>query len=119
MACSRHCITGLRFERESEAMPSTERLRDLGVVIGTLPVGPSNTLTDVPGVRVGHTTLIRGDNVRTGATAIWPHDGNPVSERLYAGIFALNGYGEMTCRSVIDEWGLLSSPIVLTGTSGV
>ncbi len=100
-------------------MPSTERLRDLGVAIGILPVGPANTLTDVPGVRVGHTTLIRGVNVRTGATAIWPHDGNPMAERLYAGIFALNGYGEMTCRSVIDEWGMLSSPIVLTGTSGV
>lgn len=100
-------------------MPSTERLRDLGVAIGTLPMGPSNTLTDVPGARVGHATLIRGDNIRTGATAIWPHDGNPMAERLYAGIFALNGYGEMTCRSVIDEWGLLSSPIVLTGTSGV
>lgn len=100
-------------------MPARERLRDFGVAIGTLPVGPLNTLTDVPGVRVGHTTLQRGENVRTGATAIWPHDGNPMAERIYAGIFALNGYGEMTCRSVIDEWGLLSSPIVLTGTSGV
>lgn len=100
-------------------MSTSERLRDLGVTIGMLPVGPSNSLTDVPGVRVGHTTLIRGENVRTGATAIWPHDGNPMTERLYAGIFALNGYGEMTSRSVIDEWGLLSTPIVLTGTSGV
>jgi D-aminopeptidase len=100
-------------------MPPVERLRDFGVVIGTLPTGSSNTLTDVAGVRVGHTTLIRGEDVRTGVTAIWPHDGNPMAERLYAGIFALNGYGEMTSRSVIDEWGLLSSPIVLTGTSGV
>ncbi|MGE5334210.1 MAG: P1 family peptidase [Nitrososphaerota archaeon] len=100
-------------------MPSGERLRDFGVAIGTLPVGSSNTLTDVAGVRVGHTTLIRGDDIRTGVTAIWPHTGNPITERLYAGIFALNGYGEMTSRSVIDEWGLLSSPIVLTGTSGV
>ena len=100
-------------------MPTVERLRDFSVAIGTLPTGPSNTPTDVPGVRVGHTTLMRGDDVRTGATAIWPHDGHPMIERLYAGTFALNGYGEMTCRSVIDEWGLLSSPIVLTGTSGV
>ncbi|HEY7124752.1 MAG TPA: P1 family peptidase [Ktedonobacterales bacterium] len=95
------------------------RLRDLGIQIGTLPTGPSNTLTDVPGVRVGHQTLIRGQDVRTGATAIWPHDGNPLSGRVYAGIHALNGFGEMTCRSVIDECGLLSTPIVLTGTSGV
>jgi D-aminopeptidase len=100
-------------------MPEALRLRDLGVSIGSLPTGPSNTLTDVPGVRVGHRTLIQGENVRTGVTAIWPHDGNPMSERVYAGIHALNGYGEMTCRSVIEEWGLLSSPIVLTGTSGV
>jgi D-aminopeptidase len=96
-----------------------ERLRDLGVVIGELPTGASNTLTDVPGVRVGHKTLIEGERVRTGVTAIWAHDGNPLSERVYAGIFPLNGYGEMTCRSVIEEWGLLSTPIVLTGTSGV
>jgi D-aminopeptidase len=59
------------------------RLRDLGIQIGPLPTGPSNTLTDVPGVRVGHQTLIRGQDVRTGATAIWPHDGNPLSERVY------------------------------------
>ncbi|HEY7350793.1 MAG TPA: P1 family peptidase [Ktedonobacterales bacterium] len=100
-------------------MAETLRLRDMGVSIGSLPIGPSNTLTDVPGVRVGHRTLIQGQNVRTGVTAIWPHDGNSLSERVYAGIHALNGYGEMTCRSVIEEWGLLSTPIVLTGTSGV
>jgi D-aminopeptidase len=94
-------------------------LGDLGVAIGTLPVGPSNSLTDVPGVRVGHSTLVRGDDLRTGVTAIWPHDGNPLTERVYAGISLLNGYGEMTCRSVIDEVGLLASPILLTGTGSV
>jgi D-aminopeptidase len=110
----------LSRNREKEArMAETLRLRDLGVRIGSLPTGPSNTLTDVPGVRVGHRTLIEGQDVRTGVTAIWPHDGNPLSERVYAGIHALNGFGEMTCRSVIDESGLLSTPIVLTGTSGV
>ncbi|HZC78456.1 MAG TPA: P1 family peptidase, partial [Ktedonobacterales bacterium] len=100
-------------------MPERPRLRDLGVTIGVYPTGPSNTLTDVAGVRVGHTTLVRGDNVRTGVTAIWPHEGNPLTERVYAGISLLNGYGEMTCRSVIDEIGLLASPIVLTGTGSV
>ena len=63
-------------------MSDTPRLRDWGVAIGTLPPGTSNTLTDVPGVRVGHTTLVRGDNIRTGVTAIWPHEGNPGSERV-------------------------------------
>lgn len=100
-------------------MPTHRRARDLGITIGTLPIGPSNSLTDVPGVRVGHSTLIRGDDVRTGVTAIWPHDGNPMTERVYAGISILNGYGEMTCRSVIEENGLLASPIVLTGTGSV
>jgi D-aminopeptidase len=95
------------------------RLRDLGVAIGTLPSGPSNSLTDVPGIRVGHTTRIHGNDVRTGVTAIWPHDGHPLTERVYAGISLLNGYGEMTCRSVIDEIGLLASPILLTGTGSV
>ncbi|HEX6799502.1 MAG TPA: P1 family peptidase, partial [Ktedonobacterales bacterium] len=95
----------------------SELLHDLGITIGPYPTGLSNTLADVPGVRVGQTTLIRGDDVRTGVTAIWPHDGNVMSERVYAGIHCLNGYGEMTSRSVIDEWGLLGSPIVLTGTS--
>ena len=98
---------------------SIQHLRDFGLTIGPYPTGASNTLTDVPGVRVGQTTLIRGDDVRTGVTAIWPHDGNVMSERVYAGIHCLNGYGEMTSRSVIDEWGLLGSPIVLTGTGSV
>src|SRR5262249_23600587 len=88
------------------------RLRDLGVAIGDYLPGPSNSLTDVSGLRVGHTTLLRGDDIRTGATAIWPHEGNPMSERVYAGIHVLNGNGEMTSRSVVDEWGLLASPIV-------
>lgn len=95
------------------------RLADFGRTIGPYPTGASNTLTDVPGVRVGHATLTRDDDLRTGVTAIWPHDGNVMSERVYAGIHCLNGYGEMTARSVIDEWGLLGSPIVLTGTSNV
>src|SRR5262249_62264551 len=100
----------------SDQQQPHERLRDLGAAIGYLPTGASNSLTDVPGVRVGHATLIRGDDVRTGVTAIWPHDGNPMSERVYAGIHVLNGYGEMTSPSVIDEWGLLASPVILTGT---
>ncbi len=100
-------------------MARSRRLRDLGVAIGTMPVGPTNSLTDVAGVRVGHTTLVRGGDVRTGVTAIWPHDGNPMTERVYAGISLLNGYGEMTSRSVIDEIGLLASPILLTGTGNV
>lgn len=98
------------------------RIREFGVEPGYLPTGPLNAITDVPGVRVGHTTINRDvDGVpwRTGITAIWPHAGNPLLQNVYAGIFALNGFGEMTARSVIDEWGLLGFPILLTGTNAV
>jgi D-aminopeptidase len=77
------------------------RPRDLGVVIGTVPTGPRNAVTDVEGVRVGHATVIRDPNadgrgaVRTGVTAIFPHEGPPWVERVYAGTHVLNGYGEL------------------------
>src|SRR5262249_54819662 len=123
-ASRRHQYNGRRGRRAqhhersapvSDQQQPDKPLRDLGIAIGDYPTGPSNSLTDVPGIRVGHATLLRGDDVRTGVTAIWPHDGNPMSERVYAGIHVLNGYGEMTSRSVIDEWGLLATPVVLTG----
>ncbi len=93
--------------------------------MGFLPTGPLNAITDVAGVRVGHQTVWKGEPkgsdpvIRSGVTAIWPHSGNLFQERLYAAISVFNGYGEMTGRSVIDEWGLLSSPIVLTDTTHI
>jgi len=90
--------------------------------VGFLPTGTHNAITDVPGVRVGHQTVWKGEPggtepvIRSGVTAIWPHPGDLFRERLYAAISVFNGYGEMTGRSVIDEWGLLGSPIVLTDT---
>jgi len=90
--------------------------------VGFLPTGIHNAITDVPGVRVGHQTVWKGEPggtvpvIRSGVTAIWPHPGDLFRERLYAAISVFNGYGEMTGRSVIDEWGLLGSPIVLTDT---
>ncbi len=98
------------------------RVRDFGITPGLLPAGPLNAITDVSGVRVGHATVYRDvDGVpwRTGVTAIWPHGGNPARERVYAATFPLNGFGEMTARSVVDEWGVLDSPILLTGTNHV
>lgn len=95
------------------------RARELGLVVGELPAGPANAITDVPGVRVGHTTLIRGEDVRTGATAIVPHPGNLFRDRVYAGVSPFNGYGQLAGSLVIDEWGLIGSPIVITDTVGV
>jgi len=103
------------------------RLRDLGIVIGALPTGPINTLTDVAGVRVGHTTVIHGDGalrtgegpVRTGVTAIHPHEGSAFASLVPAAIEVLNGAGEMTGRSQVDEYGLLETPILITNTLSV
>jgi D-aminopeptidase len=96
------------------------RARDDGVVVGRFAPGPLNAITDVAGVRVGHATVMRdAPVVRSGVTAIWPHDGNPFRERVYAAAESLNGYGELTGSRVIDEWGLLGSPVVLTDTAHV
>ncbi|HEV2662487.1 MAG TPA: P1 family peptidase [Ktedonobacteraceae bacterium] len=98
------------------------RMRDFGVTPGNLSPGPLNAITDVKGIRVGHTTVNRDVNGvpwRSGVTAIWPHMGNPLVDRVYAATFPLNGYGVMTASSIINELGLLDSPIVLTGTNHV
>jgi D-aminopeptidase len=96
------------------------RAREDGLPLGRLATGPLNAITDVAGVRVGHATVVRDTPVvRSGVTAIWPHAGNPFRERVYAAVDVLNGYGEMTGSRVVDEWGLLGSPIVLTDTAHV
>jgi D-aminopeptidase len=95
------------------------RLRELGITLGHLPPGPCNAITDVPGVRVGHTTIVSGDRVRTGVTAIHPHEGSVFRAQVPAATAVLNGAGEMTGRAQIDEYGLLESPILLTSTHAV
>jgi D-aminopeptidase len=103
------------------------RARDLGIVIGDLPTGPNNAITDVPGVRVGHTTLISGDGplvvgkgpIRTGVTVILPHEGDPGREPVFAGSHTLNGNGEMTGLEWVRESGMLTTPIGLTNTHSV
>ena len=95
------------------------RARDLGIGIGTLPPGAQNAITDVPGVRVGHETLVEGDSVRTGVTVIYPHEGNPWDEPVFAGAHRLNGNGELTGLEWVRESGLLTSPVGLTNTHSV
>src|SRR4051812_11874274 len=104
-----------------------ERLRDLGVTIGRIPTGVHNAITDVRGVRVGHTTLISGEGplvvgegpVRTGVTVIVPHEGDIAAEPFFAGSHVLNGNGEMTGLLWIKESGMLTSPIAITNTHSV
>jgi D-aminopeptidase len=97
------------------------RLRDLGIATGTLPPGSWNAITDVPGVRVGYTTLIRDTPsvVRTGVTAIWPRGPELWTDAVFAGIHSFNGNGEMTGWAWIAEQGVLASPICITNTHSV
>jgi D-aminopeptidase len=95
------------------------RSRTAGVAPGILPPGPYNTITDVPGIRVGHVTVIRGDDIRTGATAILPHGGNLYNERVPAGIAVANGYGKLMGFTQVRELGELETPLVLTNTLSV
>lgn len=98
---------------------SRPRLRDLGVTIGTMPPGPLNGITDVEGVRVGHTTLIRGDNIRTGVTAILPHSGNLFKQKVPAAVFVGNAFGKIMGTTQIEELGEIETPILLTSTLNV
>ncbi len=95
------------------------RIRDLGVEIGVLPPGPLNAITDVGGVKVGQTTLIRGDNIRTGVTAILPHGGNLYKERVPGAVFLGNAYGKLAGSTQVNEMGEIETPILLTGTDSV
>src|SRR5690606_10591194 len=92
------------------------RAREVGIEIGTLPTGPLNAIVDVPGVRVGHATVIEGDSVRTGITAILPHGGDLYARRVPAAIHVANGYGKLLGISQVQELGELETPILLTGT---
>jgi D-aminopeptidase len=95
------------------------RLRELGFAIGRFTTGELNALVDVPGVRVGHRTLTEGDRLRTGVTAILPHDGNLYAEKVPAACHVVNGYGKATGLTQVAELGTLESPILLTNTLSV
>ena len=95
------------------------RLRDYGVLIGVLPTGPNNAITDVSGVRVGHCTLIQGEDIRTGVTAILPHTDNIFQSKVPAAVFVGNGFGKLTGVTQIAELGNIESPIILTNTLNV
>jgi D-aminopeptidase len=95
------------------------RLRDIGIVPGTLAPGPLNAITDVEGVRVGHTTIVRGDTVRTGVTAVLPHGGNLFREKVPAAVFVGNGFGKLMGSTQVEELGEIESPILLTSTLAV
>lgn len=95
------------------------RARQAGVVVGVLPPGPLNAITDVAGVRVGHTTLNRGDNIRTGVTVILPHTGNLFREKVPGAVFIGNAFGKLAGSTQVNELGEIETPIALTSTLNV
>lgn len=100
----------------SQAQEKRGRIRDFGIQVGILPTGQHNAITDVAGVTVGHKTLIQGQDIRTGVTAIIPHQGNIFQEKVPAAVFVGNGFGKMMGISQIEELGNIETPILLTST---
>jgi len=102
------------------------RLRDLGITIGEFPTGPLNAITDVPGVKVGHSTVIEGSGrrrpgngpVRTGVTVVLPNE-DIYNRKLVSGSFTLSGAGEVSGLTQVMEWGVIETPIALTNTLSV
>ena len=111
-------VLAVPFALLAASPPPAERARarELGIRIGILPPGRGNALTDVAGVRVGHATVVEGDDVRTGVTVVLPHGGDPFLEKVPAAVFVANGFGKLTGISQVQELGTLETPIALTGT---
>jgi D-aminopeptidase len=113
------CLTTTLSLAQGSTSNQRPRASELGLKVGVLPTGPLNAITDVEGVKVGHQTIIRGDNVRTGVTAILPHSGNLYREKVPGAIFIGNGYGKLTGVTQVDELGEIEGPILLTNTTSV
>jgi D-aminopeptidase len=115
------CLSLAFFCLASLVAAETERprARELGLKVGILPPGTLNAITDVAGVRVGHTTIIKGENVRTGVTAILPHEGNLFREKVPGAVRVGNGFGKLMGSTQVEELGEIETPILLTSTLSV
>jgi D-aminopeptidase len=111
-------LTGLMLI-SSYLYSQNKRVRDYGIQIGVLRTGALNAITDVEGVKVGHTTLIEGDDVRTGVTAILPHSENIFQLKVPAAIYIANGFGKLAGYSQVKELGNIETPIILTNTLSI
>ena len=112
-------LIAMLFTIGAVAQSQRPRVRELGIRVGILPPGSLDAITDVPGVLVGQTTLIRGDNVRTGVTAILPHAGNLYREKVRGAVYIENAYGKLMGSTQIEELGEIETPILLTSTLNV
>jgi D-aminopeptidase len=113
------CALLLSCSFAAQTQESRPRARDLGIKIGVLPTGQLNSITDVAGVTVGQTTIVRGENVRTGVTAIVPHGGNLFREKVPGAVFVGNGFGKLAGSTQVNELGEIETPILLTSTLSV
>jgi D-aminopeptidase len=95
------------------------RARDLGITVGVYPSGADDAITDVGGVRVGHTTIVDGERVRTGVTAILPHGGNVFQDKVAGAVFVGNAFGKLAGSTQVNELGTIETPIILTNTLSV
>ena len=112
-------LAALAAAAAGQASEPRPRAREFGLVVGVLPTGPLNAITDVAGVKVGQITIIEGRDVRTGVTAILPHGGNVFQDKVPAAISVANGYGKLTGVTQVRELGTLETPIILTNTLSV
>ena len=115
-------LTGLRCLLAAVSIAAGQarpRARDIGLEPGPLATGPLNAITDVAGVKVGQVTLVRGDTVRTGVTAVLPHGGNLFREKVPGAVFVGNAFGKLAGSTQVQELGTIESPIVLTNTLAV
>ncbi|MGV8940305.1 MAG: P1 family peptidase [Lysobacter sp.] len=117
--CFRLLVVALLLFACTPAGAQQKNLRDHGVAIGVLQPGQWNAITDVPGVEVGHKTLVRGDDIRTGVTAVLPHAGNVFQDKVPAAVYVGNGFGKLAGSTQVAELGTLETPIILTNTLGV
>ncbi len=112
-------LTAILIMLTTNSIFAQKRARDLGINIGVLQVGKNNTITDVEGVSVGHFTKNEGSSIRTGVTAILPHQANLFQEKVPAAVFVGNGFGKLAGSTQIEELGNIESPIILTNTLSV
>ncbi|WP_074310578.1 P1 family peptidase [Singulisphaera sp. GP187] len=107
------------FASAADGNERRPRARELGIAPGVFPPGPLNAITDVAGLEVGHTTIVEGDEVHTGVTAILPHGGNLFQDKVAGAVFVGNAFGKLAGSTQVEELGTIETPIVLTNTLAV
>lgn len=112
-------LMNAQSDAQSQGSTQRPRARELGIAPGVLEPGPHNAITDVAGVRVGHATIVQGENVRTGVTAILPHGGNLFQQKVAGAIHIFNAFGKLVGATQVQELGQIETPVLLTNTMSV